>query len=106
MNVLLPAGGPILIDWSKARSGPASAELAMTWLLLASGAVGGPPWPMRTVASLFRRRMVAAFLARVDQEAVAATLPEVARWRLADPTVGPAEAARVRAQAGQVAGGS
>lgn len=58
--------GPVLIDWSNARSGPATTDLAMSWLLLTTGAVDGPPWPVRTVAE---------FLAQVDHEAVAATLP-------------------------------
>jgi hypothetical protein len=40
--------------------------------------------------------MVASFLAGVDRSGAAATLPEVARWRLADPNVTAAEAAQVR----------
>jgi aminoglycoside phosphotransferase (APT) family kinase protein len=95
LNVVLSADGPVLIDWSNARAGPPAADLAMTWILLATGTVGGP-WPVRAATAVFRRRMVASFLAGVDRSGAAATLPEVARWRLADPNVTAAEAAQVR----------
>jgi hypothetical protein len=70
----------------------------MTRLLLATGAVDDPT-PVRAAVSMFRRGPVADYLARIDRAAAAAALAEVARWRLADATMSPAEAAQVRALA-------
>ena len=41
-NVILTPFGPRLIDWQGAVRGPAEADLALTWVLIASSQVPGP----------------------------------------------------------------
>ena len=82
-NVLLAADGPVLIDWTNARAGDPAADVALTWLILAtSGGLGG-------------RVLAAAFRSRVGADAIHAGLWEARAFRLADPNVTDAERARV-----------
>jgi aminoglycoside phosphotransferase (APT) family kinase protein len=77
-NVVLGSGGPVLIDWSYAGLGPAAADLAQTWLLLASA-----PDPIGDHLTLGRRNvLVEAFLSRVDRRAAQTLLPKVCDDRL------------------------
>lgn len=39
LNILLPEDGPVVIDWSNARPGPAGLDVAMTAIILAQVAV-------------------------------------------------------------------
>ena len=40
-NVVLTAGGPVVIDWSNATGGPSTLDIAMSALIIAEVAVGG-----------------------------------------------------------------
>ncbi|SOC51971.1 Phosphotransferase enzyme family protein [Blastococcus aggregatus] len=40
-NVLLAAGGPVVIDWTNAARGPAGADVADAWLVMSVGSVPG-----------------------------------------------------------------
>lgn len=74
-NVLLSPSGPMLVDWSEAGKGPPEADLAQTWLVLASG-----PDPIGVPELLTRARrnfLVEAFLDRVDRAAAEAVLPAI-----------------------------
>ncbi len=51
-NVMLTDGGPVLIDWSIARTGPATLDTAMTALTLAGAVVAGVPTDAGDVARL------------------------------------------------------
>jgi aminoglycoside phosphotransferase (APT) family kinase protein len=81
-NVLLSSRGPVLIDWSNARAGAPSLDVALTWVICAAVGGVGP--------SGFTR----LFLRHVDREAARRALPEAAAYRLADPNVTDAERAR------------
>lgn len=101
-NVMLTAGGAVVIDWSNACAGPAGADVAMAYLIIASSDVDGlPPW-LAPVARLLRRVFLRRFRAAVRDDP-GPHLDRVARLRLADPNVRPAEAARLRRLAGQAA---
>jgi aminoglycoside phosphotransferase (APT) family kinase protein len=45
MNVILTADGPQIIDWEGAARGPAVADVAMTWVIVAAGTSGAPQLP-------------------------------------------------------------
>lgn len=93
-NVLLGSRGPVVIDWTNARIGPAVEDVAMTWLLLATSVPDGGAWQRRLVGlgqGYFTRRFLSSF----ELPPVRAALPEVARARLLDPNVTSVEAARV-----------
>jgi aminoglycoside phosphotransferase (APT) family kinase protein len=83
-NVLLSARGPVVIDWTNARPGPALLDVAMTWVICAtSGGVLGP-------------MVVRSYLGEFDRESVRAYLPAAAERRLADSNVTDDERKRVR----------
>jgi serine/threonine protein kinase len=83
-NVLLSPNGPVVIDWTNARSGEAAKDIAMTWLILATSA----GLPGRLLARLFR--------SGVGSEAIRQGLAEARAFRVADPSVSEAERARAR----------
>lgn len=83
-NVLMAAGGPVVIDWTNARAGDPDQDVALTWLILATS--GGIPG--RILAGLFQRR--------AGTEAIRRGLPAARDFRIADPNVTDAERDRVR----------
>lgn len=97
-NVLLGAGGPVVIDWANASCGPLGPDRAQSWLVTASSEVDVPRGlrgPVRAMQGV----LVRPLLARDDEAARAARrwLPEVARRRLTDPNVTDPERERIRA---------
>jgi aminoglycoside phosphotransferase (APT) family kinase protein len=61
-NVILTVAGPRLVDWQGAARGPAAADLALTWVLVATSHVAGPPAQRavgRAGQPLFARRYLA-----------------------------------------------
>ena len=83
-NVMLDADGPVLIDWTNARSGDPAQDVALTWLILATS--GGLPG----------RVMAGRYRSRVGLALIRDGLAEAKAFRLADPNVTDAERARVR----------
>lgn len=83
-NVLLSAGGPVVLDWTNSRAGDPGLDLALTWVICAS------------VDDLGARAFTRRFLRHVDREAARQALPQAVAYRLADPNVTDAERARVR----------
>ena len=84
LNVILTDQGPMVIDWTRASRGDGATDVALTWLLMATGTVpSGRLWG--AVLGRFRAALVASFLSRVDRDAVRAELPAVAEWKMADP---------------------
>jgi aminoglycoside phosphotransferase (APT) family kinase protein len=93
-NVILTEAGPRLIDWEGAARGPAEADMALTWVIIATSQVPGP-LVQRTVAgtvqALFARRYLAAV-----QPLAPSWLAAAARHRLDDPGLLGSEAAVLR----------
>jgi aminoglycoside phosphotransferase (APT) family kinase protein len=90
-NVLLTAErGPVVIDWEWAAAGPPAADVAHTWLQLATSEVPGSRW-RRLVGSAGGRAFLGAFLARLDRAEVAACMPAVREYRLARRELTPGE---------------
>ncbi len=102
-NVMLTAGGPVVIDWTNGAAGPAGADVAMAYLIMASSEVDDMPWWLRPAGRGLRRAFVRRFRTAVRDDP-RPYLTEVGRQRLKDPNVRPAEAARVRRLAGLPAG--
>jgi aminoglycoside phosphotransferase (APT) family kinase protein len=94
-NVLMSAEGPVLIDWEGAARGPAEADLALSWVVVAMSEVPGPAW-QRAVGRAGQRLFADTLLRRSGVSVNAACRVEAARLRLLDPHLRPAEAARVR----------
>jgi aminoglycoside phosphotransferase (APT) family kinase protein len=93
-NVILTKAGPRLIDWQGAARGPAEADIALTWVLVATSQIPGP-LAQRAVGragqALFARRYLAA-----AQPLAPRWLAAAARHRLSDTTVRESEAAMLR----------
>ena len=98
-NVLLAVRGPVVIDWSAAGRGPAGADVAVAWLLLAAAHPPAGPL-MRLLVAALRRRFLAEFLRHAGREEAARHLRAVAELRMADPHLQPAEKAAMRQLAG------
>ena len=83
-NVLVSDAGPVVIDWTNARSGEPDQDIALTWLILRTSA----GVPGRLLARLFR--------SKVGRETLHRGLAEARAFRVADPHVSDAERARAR----------
>jgi aminoglycoside phosphotransferase (APT) family kinase protein len=94
-NVLLSPRGPVLIDWEGAGRGPAEADLALCWVVVAMSTVPGSRW--QQLAGRAGQRLFADAVLRHSGLTVdAAWLAEAARFRLQDPHLLPSEADRIR----------
>ena len=83
-NVMLSQAGPVVIDWTNARSGEAALDVALTWVILVTS--GGVP------GRIFLR----SFLPQFDRAEVRRALPAAAAHRLEDPNVTDRERRAVR----------
>jgi aminoglycoside phosphotransferase (APT) family kinase protein len=94
-NVLLSPAGPVVIDWSSAGRGPAAADVADAWLILASAR---PPAGrlLRMLVAALRARFVEEFLRHAGREEAARHLGAALRRRAADPNLLEAEKAAMR----------
>jgi aminoglycoside phosphotransferase (APT) family kinase protein len=94
-NVLLSARGPVVIDWEGAGRGPAEADVALCWLVVATSEVPGSAW-QRAVGRAGQRLFADIVVRRAGLLVDTAWRAEAARFRLLDPHLRPGEAARVR----------
>lgn len=93
-NVLLSPTGPVVIDWSNARTGHPLDDVAITWLILVTSDIPGGGIE-RVVSALGRRLFVRCFLAGFDRHALSARVAAAAARRSNDPNVTSAERARI-----------
>ena len=91
---MLTAGGPMVIDWTNAAAGPPGADVAMAYLIMASSDLDALPSWIRPAAWGLRRVFLRRFRATVRDDP-GSYLAQVARYRLTDVNVRPAEAARL-----------
>ncbi|MEW9555781.1 phosphotransferase [Nonomuraea sp. NPDC050783] len=89
-NVLMTPDGPRVIDWANAGRGAPGADVACTWLVLAT-APAGPS------LEGWRDGVLAAFLEGVDAAAARRHLPAVADRRRADEHISAVEKAEISA---------
>ena len=94
-NVLLSSQGPVLIDWEGAGRGPAEADLAYCWVVVALSTVPGSAW-QRLVGRSGQRLFADAVLRHSGLTVDAGWLARAGRYRLHDPNLQPEEADRIR----------
>jgi aminoglycoside phosphotransferase (APT) family kinase protein len=95
-NVILTAGGPVVIDWPNAARGVPAADVAHTWLVLACSLP--PDDAVKRIVTLAGRRLfLALFLRRYWRPELVAQLPAVAAFRLTRRTLPAGEAESIRA---------
>ncbi|GAC1601396.1 MAG: phosphotransferase [Acidimicrobiales bacterium] len=95
LNVMMTARGPFVIDWSNAARGDPHVDVALTWLLLAAGAVSGNPLAAWFVAG-GRAVLLGGFLNGCDRAAAGRHLDEISRWKGRDPNISPSERAAIQ----------
>ena len=94
-NVMLSRSGPIVIDWPNASLGQRGADIASTWIIMATSDVDGGLL-MRTIQSAARSLFVRLFLDQAGRDPARSLLPVVAEHRLLDRNLRPSEAAGIR----------
>src|SRR6185312_8264612 len=88
--VMLTRDGPVVIDWPNAARGPAAADVAHTWLVLACARAPGGLYE-RALSWVGRRAFLALFLRRFERADVNAELSNAGAYRLANRTLPGAE---------------
>ena len=84
LNVILSSKGPVVIDWTNAKRGDPSDDVALTWVLIAAGEAPSN-WFVNAVSGRARSILIANFLAGFDREEVTRHLSEVVKWKVLDP---------------------
>jgi tRNA A-37 threonylcarbamoyl transferase component Bud32 len=87
-NVLLTGDGPQVIDWANAARGASAADVACTWLVLATATATACAEPSLEAA---RAELLVAFLDSVDADTARPYLEAVAGHRRADRNITPTE---------------
>lgn len=93
-NVMLTSRGPVVIDWVNARSGPGGADVAIAYVIMATGDADLLPAHLRPVIGSLRMAFCRRFAAGV-RDSPWPHLATSARVRIANPNTRPAEAARL-----------
>ena len=102
LNVLMPEGGPVVIDWANCAAGDPAYDVADTWVLFATAEVPGSRWD-RALAAVGRRFFLRGFLKASDREAARAAIPAAVENRLTDRNMSEREKERMRAMARKAA---
>lgn len=96
-NVMLTSAGPVVIDWNNVSAGAAAADVAMAWLIMVTSEVEpSPPAWLRPALATIRATLVRRFRALAGDDP-GPELARVARARMTDPNIRPAEVARLQA---------
>ena len=89
-NVMLTRRGPIVIDWSSVAAGPAGADVAIAYLIMACSEVDDLPLLIRPLVSSVRATLVRHFLNGVRDDPVP-FIASAGRLRMADGNTRPSE---------------
>ena len=101
LNVIMSGRGPVVIDWANARAGDGAVDVALAWVLIASGEL---PFGRVKAATIGRGRalFLGGFLSALPADVAAAArgvLDDVVAWKVRDPHMSEAECHRMRAVA-------
>jgi len=102
LNVLMPDGGPVVIDWANAAAGDPAYDVADTWVVFATAEVPGGRFD-RALAAVGRWFFLRGFLRASDRDAARAAIPAAVENRLLDRNMSDREKARMRRLAAKAA---
>jgi aminoglycoside phosphotransferase (APT) family kinase protein len=94
-NVILTDDGPSVIDWPNVARGPGIADVAYTWIILATAAPPRSTVRARLTAAIGRRTFLRLFVRHFDRAEVKHWTPIGADLRLSDRTLPQAERQKV-----------
>jgi aminoglycoside phosphotransferase (APT) family kinase protein len=95
LNVIIGPAGPVVIDWTDAARGDPALDVGMAWLLMAAGEVPAAAWK-RPLTAWARASLVSSFLAGAGVSSALTHLPDLVKWKSADPNMTAVEIARMR----------
>jgi aminoglycoside phosphotransferase (APT) family kinase protein len=95
LNVLMSRTGPVVIDWTNAARGDPAIDVALTWVLIASGEVPAG-WAKAVLLSVGRKLLLDAFLGPLAREGLDAHLFDVVEWKCTDSNMSSSEIERMR----------
>ena len=104
LNVMMGPRGPVVIDWARACRGDPDVDVAIAWVLMASGEVPAGRF-MRMVLGRARAALVKSFLGSFDIDAVRLRLRDVVEWKVAGSPDFRARASPYMRQLAHVPGG-
>jgi aminoglycoside phosphotransferase (APT) family kinase protein len=85
--VILTDDGPAVIDWPNVARGPGIADVAYTWIILATAAPPRPTVTARLTAAIGRRTFLRLFVRHFNRAEVKHWTPIGADLRLSDRTL-------------------
>lgn len=97
-NVMLTGRGPVVIDWVDAVAGPAGADVATAYVIMATADTELIPVHLRPVIAMLRAEFCRRFLGGAAEDP-RPHLAAAARMRLTNINTRPSEAARLRRMA-------
>jgi aminoglycoside phosphotransferase (APT) family kinase protein len=94
-NVILSPQGPVVIDWPNAARGAGAADVAHTWIVIATSL---PPTGLyrRAVSLAGRKAFLELFLRGVERPAAESRLADAGTYRLGNRTLPEAELESIR----------
>ena len=95
LNIILSSKGPVVIDWTNAARGNPMADVAATWVLLASANVPGGRL-QSAMAKVGRGVLLRAFLDPFPKIDLSAVMNSVVEWKCKDSNMTAAEIVRMR----------
>ena len=95
LNVIIAKRGAVVIDWPNARRGDPAADVALTWVVLQSGAIPAPA-PIAALLERFRSRFVRHFVDRFDRDAISRVVSAMVDYKVQDPNMSEVERQAMR----------
>jgi aminoglycoside phosphotransferase (APT) family kinase protein len=92
LNVMVGPQGPIVIDWANACRGDPDVDVAVAWVLMATGEVSTNRL-LGAILGRVRSALVHSFLGSFDVPRVAQSLHAAVAWKVSDPHMSVAEQA-------------
>jgi aminoglycoside phosphotransferase (APT) family kinase protein len=92
LNVMVGPQGPVVIDWANACRGNPDVDVAVAWVLMATGEVSTNRL-LGAILGRARATLVNSFLGSFDVPRVAQSLHASVAWKVADPHMSVAEQA-------------
>lgn len=93
-NIMMTNSGPVVIDFANVAAGPASADVAQSWIIMVTSTIPGSA-PERYAGNIGRNKFVKGFLKHSDVEFTNELFESVAEARKLDPNTSDAEKSRI-----------
>jgi hypothetical protein len=93
-NVMLTSAGPMVIDFANVSAGPSGADVAQSWIIMATSTIPGSP--IRHLTGAFgRRQLIRAYLGAIDVDGARAWMARVGEERKLDVNTTEVERERI-----------